>query len=99
MYAGRIVEEGFSREVLERPRHPYTAGLLRASPQLVRHKLEPIPGAVPSLTALPPGCAFEPRCPLRVAKCATAMPELLPAGPEHRARCILVGEAAEKIAR
>jgi oligopeptide/dipeptide ABC transporter ATP-binding protein len=89
-YAGRIVEEGPAREVLERPRHPYTAGLLRASPQLVRHKLEPIPGAVPSLAALPPGCAFEPRCPVRVAECAAAMPELRAAGPEHRARCILV---------
>jgi oligopeptide/dipeptide ABC transporter ATP-binding protein len=89
-YAGRIVEEGPSREVLEHPRHPYTAGLLRASPQLVRHKLEPIPGTVPSLTALPPGCAFEPRCPLRVAECVAAMPKLLAAGPEHRARCILV---------
>jgi oligopeptide/dipeptide ABC transporter ATP-binding protein len=91
-YAGRIVEEGPAREVLERPRHPYTAGLLRASPQLVRHKLEPIPGAVPSLTALPPGCAFEPRCPLSVAECAAAMPELREAGPEHRARCILVAK-------
>ncbi len=89
-YAGRIVEEGPAREVLERPRHPYTAGLLRASPQLVRHKLEPIPGTVPSLTALPPGCAFEPRCSLRIAECSAAMPELLVAGPEHRARCILV---------
>jgi oligopeptide/dipeptide ABC transporter ATP-binding protein len=89
-YAGRIVEEGPAPEVLERPRHPYTAGLLRASPQLVRQKLEPIPGTVPSLTALPPGCAFEPRCPLRVPDCAAAMPDLRPAGPEHRARCILV---------
>ena len=89
-YAGRIVEQGPSREVLERPRHPYTAGLLRASPQLVRHKLEPIPGTVPSLTALPPGCAFEPRCPLRVAECTAAMPELRDAGPDHRARCILI---------
>jgi oligopeptide/dipeptide ABC transporter ATP-binding protein len=89
-YAGRIVEEGPAREVLERPRHPYTAGLLRASPQLVRHKLEPIPGTVPSLTALPPGCAFEPRCPLRISECAAAMPELRAAGPDHRARCILV---------
>ena len=98
-YAGRIVEEGPAREVLERPRHPYTAGLLRASPQLVRHKLEPIPGAVPSLTALPPGCAFEPRCPLRVAECAAAMPELRAAGPGHRARCILVAESNEKNAK
>ena len=95
-YAGRIVEEGPAREVLERPRHPYTAGLLRASPQLVRHKLEPIPGTVPSLTALPPGCAFEPRCPLRVAECAAAMPELRAAGPEHRARCILVDGVQQK---
>jgi oligopeptide/dipeptide ABC transporter ATP-binding protein len=95
-YAGRIVEEGPSREVLERPRHPYTAGLLRASPQLVRHKLEPIPGAVPSLAALPPGCAFEPRCPVRIAECSAAMPELRNAGPEHRARCILVAETNGK---
>src|SRR5579872_6396789 len=89
-YAGRIVEEGPAREVLQRPRHPYTAGLLRASPQLVRHKLEPIAGTVPSLTALPPGCAFEPRCPLRICECTAKMPELRAAGPEHRARCILV---------
>ena len=93
-YAGRIVEEGPALEVLARPRHPYTAGLLRASPQLVRHKLEPIPGTVPALTALPPGCAFEPRCPVRVAECAAAMPELRDAGLSHRARCILVNENA-----
>jgi oligopeptide/dipeptide ABC transporter ATP-binding protein len=98
-YAGRIVEEGPAREVLERPRHPYTAGLLRASPQLVRHKLEPIRGTVPSLTALPPGCAFEPRCPLRIPECAAAMPDLRDAGPEHRARCILVAENVEQIAK
>jgi peptide/nickel transport system ATP-binding protein len=96
-YAGRIVEEGPAREVLARPRHPYTAGLLRASPQLVRQKLEPIPGAVPSLTALPPGCAFEPRCALRVPECTAAMPELRAAGPAHQARCILVNETKEKV--
>jgi peptide/nickel transport system ATP-binding protein len=95
-YAGRIVEEGPAQVVLEHPRHPYTAGLLRASPQLVRHKLEPIPGTVPSLTALPPGCAFEPRCPLRVAECAAAMPELRAVSTEHRARCILVAKNDEK---
>jgi len=98
-YAGRIVEEGPAREVLERPRHPYTAGLLRASPQLVRHKLEPIPGTVPSLTALPPGCAFEPRCPLRVAECAAGMPELRAVSTEHSARCILVAESGVVIAK
>ncbi|HEY2646062.1 MAG TPA: ABC transporter ATP-binding protein [Candidatus Acidoferrales bacterium] len=93
-YAGRIVEEGTSREVLEHPRHPYTAGLLRASPRLVRHKLEPIAGTVPSLSALPPGCAFEPRCPVRVAECARAMPDLYAAGAQHPARCILVAESS-----
>jgi len=98
-YAGRIVEEGPAREVLACPRHPYTAGLLRASPQLVRHKLEPIPGTVPALAAMPPGCAFEPRCGLRRPECAAAMPELRAAGPGHRARCILVESPVEEIAR
>jgi oligopeptide/dipeptide ABC transporter ATP-binding protein len=98
-YAGRIVEEGPALEVLAHPRHPYTAGLLRASPQLVRHKLEPIPGNVPSLTALPPGCAFEPRCALRQTECTIAMPELRVSGPEHRARCILVENILEEIVR
>jgi len=98
-YAGRIVEEGPALEVLERPRHPYTAGLLRASPQLVRHKLEPIPGNVPSLTALPSGCAFEPRCALRQTECTIAMPELRAAGPQHRARCILVENILEEVTR
>ncbi len=92
MYAGRIVEEGPAREVLEHPRHPYTIGLLRAAPRLVRHTLEPIPGSVPALTALPPGCAFEPRCSVRVAECSKAMPDLREGGPGHRARCVLVAQ-------
>ncbi len=92
MYAGRIVEEGPAREVLRRPRHPYTEGLLRASPQLRRQRLEPIPGNVPQLDALPPGCAFEPRCAYRKEECSAAVPELRVAGPGQRARCILVQE-------
>ncbi len=93
MYAGRIVEEGPAEEVLHQPRHPYTKGLLRAAPRLAREKLAAIPGAVPSLDALPPGCAFAPRCSYRVPECDARMPELIRAGgaPEnHRARCILV---------
>ncbi len=90
MYAGRIVEEGPTMEVLGHPRHPYTEGLLRAAPRLEREKLVPIPGTVPALNALPPGCAFAPRCPYYVAECNAAVPELRPAGPNHRARCILV---------
>ena len=90
MYAGRIVEEGPAREVLARPRHPYTEGLLTASPRLEKGALRPIPGSVPRLEALPPGCAFEPRCLLRRAECAERVPEMRAAGPGHTARCVLV---------
>ncbi len=89
MYAGRIVEQGPAREVLKRPAHPYTEGLLRAVPQKGR-RLTPIPGSVPRLDAMPPGCPFEPRCPYRRAECSLAVPEPRQAGPEHSARCILV---------
>ncbi|HVS74642.1 MAG TPA: oligopeptide/dipeptide ABC transporter ATP-binding protein, partial [Candidatus Acidoferrales bacterium] len=90
MYAGRIVEEGLAREVLARPLHPYTEGLLAASPRLRRGALKPIPGTVPQLAALPPGCAFEPRCAKRIPQCAAAVPESRAASPGHSARCILV---------
>jgi peptide/nickel transport system ATP-binding protein len=90
MYAGRIVEEGPVSEVLRAPRHPYTQGLLAASPTLERGKLAPIPGTVPQLTALPPGCAFEPRCAVRVEECVKRVPGMRDAGAQHEARCVLV---------
>ncbi len=90
MYAGRIIKEGPAREVLSKPRHPYTQGLLKASPTLQRGALTPIPGAVPQLIALPPGCAFEPRCELRRSECAAAIPALRIIASDHAARCILV---------
>jgi oligopeptide/dipeptide ABC transporter ATP-binding protein len=90
MYAGRVVEEGPVAEVLRAPRHPYTEGLLRASPTLKRGGLTAIPGTVPALGALPPGCAFEPRCAKRVNECARAVPEMRGVGAGHEARCILV---------
>jgi len=90
MYTGRIVEEGPVGDVLRAPRHPYTQGLLAASPTLERGKLAPIPGTVPQLTALPPGCAFEPRCGVRVDECVKRVPEMRNAGAEHGARCVLV---------
>src|SRR5579863_3771892 len=90
MYCGRIVETGPVEEVLRAPRHPYTEGLLRAAPRLTREKLVPIPGTVPSLDALPPGCAFAPRCPHRVAECDAAVPALRAVNKNHEARCILV---------
>jgi oligopeptide/dipeptide ABC transporter ATP-binding protein len=90
MYAGRIVEQGPVLEVLRAPRHPYTAGLLRAAPRLVREKLTPIPGTVPSLSSLPAGCSFAPRCPLHVPDCDVKMPALHAVNQNHDARCILV---------
>ena len=93
MYAGRVVEEGPAADVLRHPQHPYTEGLLRAAPRLAREKLVAIPGMVPALSALPPGCAFGPRCARHVAECDAAVPELIHASgtaETHRARCILV---------
>jgi oligopeptide/dipeptide ABC transporter ATP-binding protein len=90
MYAGRVVEHGPVMEVLRAPRHPYTAGLLRAAPRLVREKLVPIPGSVPSLAALPPGCSFAPRCAVHIPDCDSAMPQLRAVNTNHKARCILV---------
>jgi oligopeptide/dipeptide ABC transporter ATP-binding protein len=99
MYAGRVVEEGPARDVLEAPRHPYTQGLLAASPKLRRGALRPIEGTVPQLTALPPGCAFEPRCALRRAECVIAVPELRAVSAEHRARCVLVESKHAEVVR
>ena len=94
MYSGRVVEEGPAKEVLRSPRHPYTEGLLRAAPRLTREKLVPIPGSVPALDHLPPGCSFGPRCASHVERCDAAVPDLFKVGPSesmHRARCILAG--------
>ena len=90
LYAGRIIEEGPASDVLGAPRHPYTQGLLAASPRLERGKLTPIPGTVPLLTRLAPGCAFEPRCALRRSDCSVAVPELRKVSSVHTARCVLV---------
>jgi peptide/nickel transport system permease protein len=95
MYTGRVVEHGPVREVLTRPQHPYTKGLLAASPTLERGKFLPIPGIVPQLTDLPPGCAFAPRCPWRRVECDAAVPELRAVNADHSARCVLVGEAVQ----
>ncbi|MFM9939753.1 MAG: ABC transporter ATP-binding protein [Hyphomicrobiaceae bacterium] len=91
MYAGRFVETGSSAAVMERPRHPYTLGLLKSTVHggSRGQPLDPIPGAPPDLADLPPGCAFAPRCSLRAPECQTAMPGLIEVGQDHRARCPL----------
>jgi oligopeptide/dipeptide ABC transporter ATP-binding protein len=94
MYAGVIVEEGQKADVLRKPLHPYTAGLLRAAPRLDGRKAAPIPGIVPSLAHLPPGCAFEPRCEFSREECTKMLPEFRGETGNghhgHRARCVLV---------
>jgi oligopeptide/dipeptide ABC transporter ATP-binding protein len=89
MYAGRVVEEGPTQDVLRSPRHPYTEGLLRAAPRLQRTKVMPISGSVPALNALPRGCSFGPRCERHVSDCDVAVPELRRIDDGHHARCIL----------
>ena len=78
MYAGRIVESGPTHEVIARPAHPYTAGLMNSVPRAEQknQKLATIEGAPPVLTAIPSGCAFHPRCGRRETVCTGNVPEL-----------------------
>jgi len=90
MYAGRVVESGPTAEVLARPRHPYTAGLLAALPHPEAAEDTPlvsISGAPPSPQARPAGCAFHPRCNYAVASCATDVPDLLDVDDGRRLAC------------
>jgi oligopeptide/dipeptide ABC transporter ATP-binding protein len=90
MYAGRLVEEGPMRQVFRSPAHPYTQGLLASIPGVAPgKKLHAIEGAVPNLTKLPSGCAFEPRCPSRFDLCASAPPPAFETGSDQQARCYL----------
>lgn len=84
MYGGRVVESGARAELLSRPRHPYTRGLLDALPHpgTTAPALRPIPGSPPSLGAIPSGCAFHPRCAFAQDFCSVAVPELV--GIDHR---------------
>ena len=98
MYAGRIVEEGSARDLIRRPRHPYTIGLLksRAHGALTKgSRLDAIPGSPPDLANLPPGCPFAPRCPLAIEPCRAERPPAVALGPGRFARCIRVDETAE----
>jgi len=95
MYAGRIVETATAAELFARPAHPYTRGLIASIPTLKTDRHEPlraIEGSVPLPGALPAGCSFAPRCPLRIAKCEAAVPELVEIAPGHQVRCIRAGE-------
>jgi len=90
MYAGRIVEYGPVRDVFREPKHPYTRGLLASLPTgKPGTRLNAIEGTVPILGALPPGCAFNPRCPDRFGPCTAAPPDDCDVGAGRTAKCYL----------
>ncbi|WP_324717419.1 ABC transporter ATP-binding protein [Carboxydochorda subterranea] len=98
LYAGHVVEVGPSEEVIGAPRHPYTQLLRKAAPKpelgLRPERLE-APGEVPDLAAPPPGCPFEPRCPLARPECRQGLPRMVTVGPGHLARCVLLDPGQE----
>jgi oligopeptide transport system ATP-binding protein len=94
MYAGRIVEQASTEEIYGDPRHPYTQGLLSSIPKLGQRqdRLHVIRGNVPNPLAVPPGCAFHPRCPHRFEPCDKLIPRLAEVALEHTAACYLYPE-------
>lgn len=102
MYAGRVVEEAPVRDLFHQPLHPYTQGLLRSIPSMVsdeKRRLEAIPGVVPSLLALPPGCKFHDRCRFVMDCCFTEEPTLTAWKPGHQVRCWLYDESSKNTAK
>ncbi|MEQ6927014.1 ABC transporter ATP-binding protein [Pseudomonas mosselii] len=89
MYAGRLCEHGAKHEMLARPKHPYSAGLLACHPaaQPEASRMTTIAGQPPLLDDLPPGCRFESRCPQAMPLCRQQLPELLESSPGHRLAC------------
>jgi peptide/nickel transport system ATP-binding protein len=99
MYAGRIAEIGPVADVIHRPQHPYTVGLMGSIPSMTgeAERLSQIDGSMPRLTAIPAGCAFNPRCPQATERCRRERPDLLAAGAT-RAACWLHDSTAGKAA-
>ena len=97
MYAGRIAEIGPVRNVVKQASHPYTVGLMGSIPPLDRRveRLAQIDGAMPRLSAIPKGCAYNPRCPKAFARCSQDRPDLLPAGATEAACWLYAGEGAD----
>ncbi|MBX3499247.1 MAG: ABC transporter ATP-binding protein [Alphaproteobacteria bacterium] len=97
MYAGRMVEKGPVSRVFSEPVHPYTKALLGSIPRMTdsRARLTAIDGQPPDLSAMPPGCAFAPRCPAAMARCRDEAPPEFDVGTGHSARCWLAAEGAE----
>ncbi len=89
LYCGKVVERGPTREVIDDPRHPYTAGLIASipDPSERKHRLDQIPGAVPDIRKLPKGCNFQARCPRAQALCSEVEPALSRQGEGRLAAC------------
>ena len=83
MYAGGVVEEGASSEFFAKPKHPYSQGLMASTPTLNSVEIRGIPGFLPDLANLPPGCRFTPRCPFAMEICKRDMPTLKGVGGER----------------
>ena len=100
MYAGRIAEIGAVRDVIKRPRHPYTVGLMGAIPAIGHDidRLTQIDGSMPRLTEIPRGCAFHPRCPRAFDRCRAERPDLMPAG-NNLAACWFGADAGREAVR
>jgi peptide/nickel transport system ATP-binding protein len=96
LYAGRVAEIGPVHEVINHPAHPYTVGLMGAIPDITQEveRLSQIDGAMPRLNAIPPGCAFNPRCPKTFDQCTTVRPDLMNAGVTQAACWLHGGTAA-----
>ncbi|MDM7320554.1 MAG: ABC transporter ATP-binding protein [Fervidobacterium pennivorans] len=90
MYAGKFVEEAKTAEIFENPLHPYTKFLIDSLPQFGDgRKRESAPGSPPSLSSLPEGCAFHPRCPYAMAKCKASAPQFIEVDKGHKVACWL----------
>jgi len=104
MYAGEIVEQTDVNTLFDQPLHPYTQGLIGSIPVLgqIKDRLDVIPGSVPNLVNLPPGCRFAPRCQARLkyncAICADVKPDLVEVKPGHHVRCWLYQDAEGHVA-
>ncbi len=95
MYAGKIVEEADVGPLFANPRHPYTKGLLESIPRLDEHRgdqLTPIEGQPPDMTALPPGCSFDPRCRYRIDRCQQEVPPLMDSLNGGRSACFVLAK-------
>lgn len=98
LYAGRLIETGPVVDVVDRPSHPYTRALVASAPSLTRvptAERAPLVGDPPSPVDRPGGCLFAPRCPVRLAECASLMPDLVPVGAGWASACLHVRRIQE----